>query len=186
MEKYYVFDRRFRHIEFDSYEKLLGFLGSRQDYYYSFREYEDFSEYDHYYYYIDRKQYWYYDVYDEDLNLLDTKKLIRDIQEFKCQERRFEYRTGVGYFPRYYKNNYLGFRNGPVPGIHKYGRFSGAYRHPHTTQELRANQGNEEYVRGRRKKKTLPNSWDDIGRSNWNSKSWKNQKVRKQWQKKLR
>lgn len=183
MEKYYVFDRSYRHIEFDDYQKLLGFLGSREDYYYSYREYEDYSQYEHYYYYIDKKQYWHYDVYDEDFNIITTKKLKKDIQIIRWKQCKDEWRGG--YLRSCYAKNYLGFRNGPVPGVHGYGRFSGAYRHPHTTQELRANQGNEKYVRGRRKKKQLPSSWDDLGRSNWNAKSWKNQKRKRQWQKNL-
>lgn len=185
MEKYYVFDRKYNHIEFDDYQELLGFLGSRQDYYYySFREYEDYSQYEHYYYYIDKKQYWYYDVYDDDFNLLDTKKLKLDIQNHKWKELRFDRRGS--YLFSFYEKNYLGFRNGPVPGICKHVRYGNILRNPRTTQEIKAGLGNEEYIRGRRRKRQLPNTWDDISRSNWNSKSWKNQKVRKQWQKKLR
>ncbi len=51
-------------------------------------------------------------------------------------------------------------------------------RHPKTTQEIRINTSpeNKKFVRGKRRKKHLPNSWDDIfidqvGKKN---KSWKN------------
>ena len=125
-------------------------------------------------------------VYDEDFNLLSTDKLVRDIRDFKYLEMRFDHRGRGGYLLRMYWDNYLGFRNGPVPGTGVRGRFSNAYRHPKTTQERRANQGYEGYVRGRRTGYNLPSSWDDVGRSNWHSKSWKNQKVRKQWQKRQR
>jgi hypothetical protein len=183
MEKYYVFDRNYNHIEFYSYQALLGFLGSRQYYYYSNREYEDYSEYDYYYYYIDRKQYYYYDVYDEEFNLLSTAKLRLDISDYRYKDY-WPYHRG-GWLSVRYEKNYLGFRNGPVPGTGNRRRFYGAYRNPKTTQELRSNQGNNKYIRGRRKKNTLPNAWDDVARSNFKTKSWKNNKVRKQWQKNI-
>lgn len=51
------------------------------------------------------------------------------------------------------------------------------HRRPRTTQELRRNSDREEakYSRGRRRKKRLPNAWDDLMNSRWKLRhpSWK-------------
>lgn len=182
--KYYVFDKYYYHAEFDTYDELLGFLNSISGYnpwYYWLDSdlYVDSAK--DYFLYI-RKQCW-YDVYDGDLNLIDNDKLINAVRYYTRKENKLLYRGG--YIRSCYENNYLGFRNGPVPGVHKGGRYGNSLRHPKTRQEIAANSYDKEYSRAKRRGFNLPTYYDDIGRSNWNAKSWKNQKIRKQWQKKL-
>lgn len=62
------------------------------------------------------------------------------------------------------------FRNRPVPGTGKGGRYPG-FRHPRTYQEIRENQ--EWAVRPKRKPKNLPSVYDDYLRSDWDDRCWK-------------
>jgi hypothetical protein len=81
----------------------------------------------------------------------------------------------------YVPENYLGFRNGPVPGVSNKYHFYNYYRRIKTTQERRINCAHHKYTRGKRR--NLPSAWDDIARSDFTNghSSWKNQKKRKQW-----
>lgn len=75
------------------------------------------------------------------------------------------------------------FRNGPVPYIHKRGRYS-VYRAVRTTNEKRLSADPEtmKYNRGSRGK-NLPDIWDDQIRD-WRNHGWKRQgKNRHQWEK---
>ncbi len=65
--------------------------------------------------------------------------------------------------------------------------YSDYFRHPHTKNEMKqyfASQYGVNHiqinVRGRRRFKSLPNSWDDIYRSNMSSRNWKLYR-KKQW-----
>lgn len=50
----------------------------------------------------------------------------------------------------------------------------GSYRAPKTTQEKRIYADHKEYVRGKRSKRALPGTWDDIRTTDWRMrKSWK-------------
>jgi hypothetical protein len=52
--------------------------------------------------------------------------------------------------------------------------YYGNYRAPKTTQEKRVYDEHKEYVRGKRSKRMLPGTWDDIRTSSWDlRKSWK-------------
>jgi len=63
------------------------------------------------------------------------------------------------------------FRHDPVPHIHKCGN-GGWYRHPKTFNEMKQSFGfDKNYIRGKRKKHNLPDSWDDVHRTR--TKSWK-------------
>lgn len=57
------------------------------------------------------------------------------------------------------------------------------FRAPKTFQErkLSCDKDIKEFIRCSRNKTHLPNSWCDIRRSNYNNRSWKNNKKRKQW-----
>lgn len=77
--------------------------------------------------------------------------------------------------------NYPGFRNGPIPFTGRCNRYRTILRYPRTRQELVANCYDKDFSRGRRGKKYLPTVWDDVPRSNHNSKSWKNRKRKSQW-----
>jgi hypothetical protein len=76
------------------------------------------------------------------------------------------------------------FREGSVPGIRCWRGGRGYYRRPGTFGERRETAFHEQYdedcleyevkIRGRRRHKSLPTSWDDIGLSDWKKKSWKN------------
>jgi len=79
------------------------------------------------------------------------------------------------------------YRLDPVPGIYKktHRNFGNWYKTPKTVNEKRQVYGNEEYIRGRRNARNLPNPWDDYLRSDVRSrKTWKKRfKCRKQWEK---
>ncbi len=50
----------------------------------------------------------------------------------------------------------------------------GSYRAPKTTQEKRIYPEHKEYVRGKRTKRMLPGTWDDVKTTHWRMrKSWK-------------
>ncbi len=90
----------------------------------------------------------------------------------------------VGYSGRRYrKKGSWEFRKDPVPGTGN-GRWHSYWRHPKTTQERKITCScNDRYTRGKRR--NLPNTWDDIRRSDILVKhSWKKLKKRKQWMKK--
>lgn len=80
------------------------------------------------------------------------------------------------------------FRCEPVPftGL-GFGRswFYAWHKKPRTTQERRMSFAHKGYVRGRRTGCNLPNTWDDMQRSDCRTrKSWKKRrKIRKQWMK---
>ncbi len=71
------------------------------------------------------------------------------------------------------------FRNGPIPGIHRFGSGHCCRRiNIKTTQERRWSLAHKEFIRGRRSFCNLPNPWDDYNISAlYDLKSWK--KVRK-------
>lgn len=84
--------------------------------------------------------------------------------------------------PRFRRNKEYEFRRGPVPctGHRKWGRW---YRYVHTTNERRQNQNIDfEELQGFHVKtrKNLPNSWDDIVRTDHNDRSWKTSR-KTQW-----
>lgn len=77
--------------------------------------------------------------------------------------------------------NYLGFRNGPIPGVGKknWHRWKGIK----TTQERRQAQSCK-YVRPKRNYNNLPHAWDwehDGCHRYPKHRSWKNTKKKKQW-----
>ena len=172
-KKYYVFDRNWRHVEFDTYTELLGFLSICDNYRDCYRDPDDalVAKYSRHFYYIDKKQYWDYDVYNAEFNLLTTKKLRGDIRNYGYYRNKQEYRDrGDSWWWRYYGMNYLGFRNGPVPKTGQR-KFSSYYRAPLTMCCIRDNDLHPEHTRGKRK--YLPTIWDDIDRSDYRMKSWK-------------
>jgi hypothetical protein len=122
-----------------------------------------------------------YVVYDEDYNIVPCKvmdKLYREsarLSNIYIVERyntRWRWRI---------HGNYPGFRNGPVPGTGRGGKYN-YLRTPRTTQERRMAIAHKEFTRGRRRFRTLPCAWDDLPRADRQDKhSWKKQKKRKQW-----
>lgn len=117
-----------------------------------------------------------YDVY---MNVLDCKKLDKDVIEKEVFMPKYKYNKGWRYYSLYKDSNYLGFRNGPIPHTGKRGGYN-YYRDVKTTQERRMNCAHLEYTRGKRR--NLPSSWEDIGRSDMMNKySWKKQKKVRQW-----
>ena len=76
---------------------------------------------------------------------------------------------------RKHKKLYHGYRyridSVPFIGKRRW-RFSNYYRRMRTTQERRTNYAYEGYTRGKRR--NLSEAWDDIPRSNYYDRSWKN------------
>lgn len=189
--KHRVYDKWGYYFQFDSFENLIKWVSER----YNINEttenptkYEIFSTFGTHWgdgYLVAND--WYpttsyrkiptkYIVVDELNRIISPLTLFEEVKKRKVQ----------GYVPwRIRRNqrmsrhkNWLGFRDGPVPGIHK--RKSGHYfRRIKTTQERRLSQDHT-YIRSKRNHKHLPNSWDDIPRGRL-GRSWKNQKKRKQW-----
>lgn len=180
-KKYYVFDRNWRHVEFTTYTELLGFLNicdNYRDTYCSLDE-ELVAKYSKYFYYIDKKQYWDYDVYNEEFNLLTTKKLRKDTTNFRYSRNKQEYRSHRPWWRRQYWINYLGFRNGPIPKTGKPRYVLSSDSGPRTMQCIRDAALYPEYTRGKRK--YLPTIWETGDRSDYRMKSWKKRKVKRQW-----
>ena len=120
-----------------------------------------------------------YIAYDCFMNVISCKKLELDLIKKQQYLPIYNYK-GWRYETISRHNNYLGFRNGPVPFTGKRGSYKWL-RNIKTTQERRLNYAYPEYTRGERR--NLPSSWEDIGRSDMRNKySWKKQKKRKQWQ----
>jgi len=53
-----------------------------------------------------------------------------------------------------------------------------------TAQERKVSFAHPEFVRAKRNHRNIPDSWYDIMRSNATNRSWKNNRVRKQWMRK--
>lgn len=88
-----------------------------------------------------------------------------------------------------YKKRYIIRGMGPIQGTGRSRKtYSKIFRKPKTIQERRKNSSTESFeyegliikikIRSRRSAKSLPNSWDDVYRSNYKINSWK--KYRKQ------
>lgn len=76
------------------------------------------------------------------------------------------------------------YRVDPVPGTGKYKfKFFNMYKTPKTANEKRKTFScDKKYIRGKRRFWALPESWDDVVRSDrYNKKSWKKNKKKKQW-----
>lgn len=81
-----------------------------------------------------------------------------------------------------YYDNFLPyrFRIDPVPGIHCW-HFRHFYKRPRSMNEKRAWYNSEGFGRARRSPRLLPDAWDDYPRGK-QGKSWKNRKIKKQWE----
>lgn len=76
------------------------------------------------------------------------------------------------------------YRLDPVPYTSRRYHFGTWFKKPKTAQEMRWNIAHEEYVRGKRKKPNLPNSWDDNVRGDVRErKNWKRRR-KTQWKRK--
>ena len=73
------------------------------------------------------------------------------------------------------------FRIDPIPGTGGYRSYGTYFRSIRTTQERRMSFAYPEYIRRKRGFRTLPNSWDDLNRSDLGNRCWKRTKKRKQW-----
>lgn len=121
-------------------------------------------------------------VFDSLWRVVSLKDLSTDVSKFK-EKRDKEYnRSYREVYLKLYKCRHLkiGFRSSPVPRTGRYGH-SHYYRRMKTTQELRRNCWELEFSRGKRRKKYLPDPWDDIPKARRGRYSWKNQKKEKQW-----
>jgi hypothetical protein len=117
-------------------------------------------------------------IKDAENTIIDTFKIKRDL--LGIGDRYVNYH----WYCVSEDSNYLGFRNGPVPGVHGYGNSGG--KAPRVMQEIKSNISAAEegfIVRGSRRRRELPDSWDyDDWVYNRYGKSWKRDKKRKkQW-----
>jgi len=84
---------------------------------------------------------------------------------------------------RFLLNSNFEYRMDPVPftGKRMTNYFGCWYKQPRTTQEIRWSIAHKEFVRAKRRKCNLPNSWDDKPRGDVGErKSWKNYR-KSQW-----
>jgi hypothetical protein len=90
------------------------------------------------------------------------------------------YRKSYG--RKYIPHTWNGF--GPVPGIGKRGLYSNYFRLLRTAGLRRDAQfiegSDEPRIRAKRNSSNLRTTWDDVYRSDWNTKSWKNHR-KTQW-----
>ncbi len=128
-------------------------------------------------------------IKDADWRTLDVGELKQNILTVKPKEEK---KKGLHiYGPRgrrFYE--YPEFRKGPWPRTgHARWRFRHYYRRMKTQSIIRdhitmAADGMNHYIRGKRRKKIIPTSWDDYGRSDCYDRSWKAcTKKKKQWMK---
>lgn len=112
---------------------------------------------------------------DANFRVINSAQIRKDLDNYKVKKY-----TKRNWFKDY---EWLGFRNGPVPGVHKIRwKFKSYYRRPRTTQERRISCGYKEYVRFSRNVINLPTTYDDVRRSSNGSRCWKDcTKKRKQW-----
>jgi hypothetical protein len=145
----------------------------------SYRDFSPFEGYTYIGHYIRRNVYWL--VLFNDNRIVSREHLVA-VYEFGPIESE---RRNIRPYWRWYRRdvNYLGFRNGPVPYTGK-GSGYNYHRNIRTTNERRQSLScDREYVRSKRNHKNIPNTWDDIPRKDIHSRSWKNNKKRKQWMK---
>lgn len=188
---YYVLDRKNNYYKFGTYEELLRWLDRYLLVYHPWRnkkqgridrvgnswsEYRSYTQYNSWplpfsEYVKEPVEFVVFDAYNRVVNLEYLSKDLEKLPEKKWPSWRL----------RRIRNNWLGFRNGPVPYTGYGNKAGGCYfRSPRTTQELRRNSWDEKYARKRRCRRHLPNAWDDLPSSGY-GKSWKRQKKRKQW-----
>jgi len=96
---------------------------------------------------------------------------------------------GFSWFTNPRRTNYR-YRMDPVPGVHNYSRCASYYKRPKTYQEIRENEGikdlEEEYgfklSRPNRNGANMLSWWDDVLKGNVGSRTWKNNKKKKQYE----
>lgn len=104
---------------------------------------------------------------------------------FEYGDKLYKGRTSSNWDPLVY----FRYRMDPVPGTSW--RWGYQFRIWYKTgvnclQEKREYYAYPEYTRRKRSPKSLPNDWDDRQRGDVDTRrSWKNKKVKKQWQKNL-
>ncbi|QIW87658.1 hypothetical protein Ab1vBOLIVR5_gp10 [Agrobacterium phage OLIVR5] len=106
----------------------------------------------------------------------DYDKVPVDIEFCKMRARRIIDEKTLEWIKERHKG--CKFRVDPIPGTKK--RRYRHYRHPRTTQEIRADNANPEFAR----RKHLVTSWSDLVRNDLQygrPASWKNSKKKRQW-----
>lgn len=101
-----------------------------------------------------------------------------------------KYGEVVYLFQGYFKRIVISFRYryDSVPGVHKLigSYFKAWYKTPKTINEKKAWYASEGYGRRKRSPTHLPNPWNDFPRADrYYDKSWKKNKIRRQWMKSL-
>lgn len=118
-----------------------------------------------------------YIVRDEFGSYITKSDVIHAVQKHKYKESLKN--------PWFLEKQRCKYRFDPIPNCRKSkcNYFGIWYKKPRTTQEMRWNLAHKEFVRGKRKKPNLPNSWDDKlrgdvrERKNWKKRrgtQWKN------------
>jgi len=181
-ERYFVLSKNGKLKQFDNYLKLLewfklGYYWRHQHRPY-YPEQEKIRKVGH-----NWNENCEYIVFDSLNRVVDAGRLAADVKRLEEQEdERMANRRRRSISEWRIRNNWLGFRNGPVPHT-GYGNKAGGrgFKKMRTTQELRRNSWDGRYARAKRTRRYLPNNWDDVRYGRRAYKSWKNQKKRKQW-----
>jgi hypothetical protein len=132
---------------------------------------EDYSEF--------RDNYPRYIVRDKLGGVYSPTEILHDKAKFKKQNPTSKYLKWVQA-----KYNFI-YRETPVPrtgsGKRKRWKFGNYYKTPRYAQEKRWNLAHKEYVRGKRRPSHLPDTWDDMIRSDIRErKNWKRRR-KTQW-----
>ena len=119
-----------------------------------------------------------YIIYDKFGRVQHKTWLEKEVDKLPEKRYKYKYRSW-----RYLEENWLGFRNGPVPYTRKY-RGGRSQQPRNIMQEIRRNYGDDlQFVRKSRKQVLRDLSdWDARDRNRWcRYQSWKKQKKKKQW-----
>lgn len=182
-EKYYLTGIDGLYLEYASFKELIIFLSYQGVY----RVGNSFN--DTYIKYIDdcTTERWTVDfvILDYLFRVVQSCELKKSVGVYRYEKKLLRQKRYIArsWWRSLHGKNYLGFRNGPVPFSGSRYKYRNVLRYPKTKQELVENTCNEKFSRKKRGKRYLPTSWNDLVRSNCCTKSWKNKKVRKQWQK---
>ena len=98
----------------------------------------------------------------------------------------FDYGEKLYLINRYYrKYGSFRYRMDPVPGINRFVfRFRSWYKKPRHAQERKWYYSCPELIRRKRSPYYIPDDWNDYPRADIKTRrSWKNKKIKKQWEK---
>lgn len=124
-------------------------------------------------------------VIDEHYRVVQTYFLKEWLEEYWLDYERLSSRPWCRGGSYLIPDNYLGFRNGPVPGKGRSSHYR-YFRKSNNVSDRRAYQRDKEFIGANMRVPKMIDAWDDCGRSDIrNKRSWKKNKIKRQWMKHL-